>query len=138
MRDLSILLALTAIACYATVAVTKDTPRQEQTMTVNKGISKTYTAKVTAYCPCEICCEEFADGKTSTGTSAYERGCAVDPKKIPYGTILEIDGYGLVRADDIGGAMTSYDGIQIDLRFLTHEEALEWGKKYMEIKELTR
>ena len=111
-------------------------PRQEQTMTVNKGISKTYRAKITGYCPCETCCGEHSDGKTAIGNDAKERGCAVDPTRIPYGTILEVPGYGLVRADDTGSAMRSYEGIQIDLRFLTHAEALEWGVKEIEVSEI--
>lgn len=92
-------------------------------------------AKVTAYCPCSKCCGIYSDGFTSTGRLASTKGAAVDPKRIPYGTELFIKGYGLVKADDTGVAMRKADGIHIDLRFPTHQAALEWGVRYIEIED---
>jgi len=85
---------------------------------------------VTAYCPCELCCQKFADGLTSTGKNAYTPGVAVDPKVIPLGSIVFIPGYGSVEADDVGG---SIKGDKIDVRFRTHREAKEWGRKKLRI-----
>ena len=92
----------------------------------------TFLAKVTAYCPCARCCGVDADGFTSKGIDANLPGVAVDPKRVPYGTVLDIPGYGIVIADDTGGAMRNSSVIHMDVRFPTHQEALNWG-----VKELT-
>jgi len=86
---------------------------------------------VTAYDPDEECCGEFADGYTSTGADAYTIGVAVDPTVIPYGTILDIPGYGVVEADDCGGKIKKN---HIDVRFTTHQEALNWGVQHLKVK----
>jgi len=82
--------------------------------------------EVTAYCPCEKCCGEYADGLTATGKDAYTKGVAVDPKVIPLGSTIHIPGYGTVEADDVGGAIK---GAKIDVRFRTHKEAKQWGRQ---------
>lgn len=85
--------------------------------------------KVTAYCPCVDCCGK-TDGITSTGTKATAgRTVAVDPKVIPYGSTVVINGNEYV-AEDTGG---SIKGNKIDMFFNTHEEALQWGVKYCEV-----
>ena len=82
------------------------------------------TFKLTAYCPCEKCCGEWADGITYTGTKATAgRTIAVDPDVIPLNSIVFIDGKSYI-AEDIGGAI---DGNRIDIYFDTHQEALEFG-----------
>jgi 3D (Asp-Asp-Asp) domain-containing protein len=86
---------------------------------------------VSAYCPCEKCCGEWSDGITSTGKDAYTKGVAVDPKVIPLGTKIEIPDYGVVYADDVGG---SIKGNKLDVRFKTHQEALNWGRKHIKVK----
>lgn len=61
--------------------------------------------KLTGYCPCAQCCGEYADGITSTGTTATEgRTIAVDPNVIPLGSEVMINGH-LYIAEDIGGAI---------------------------------
>ena len=51
----------------------------------------TYT--ITHYCACTRCCGEYADGITATGTKATaNRTIAVDPKVIPLGSEVLIDG----------------------------------------------
>lgn len=86
--------------------------------------------KITHYCPCPICCGEWADGITYTGTQATEgRTIAVDPDVIPLGSTVEIDGQEYV-AEDIGG---SIQGNRIDIYMGCHEAALEAGVKYSEV-----
>ena len=86
--------------------------------------------KITAYCPCKKCCGDYADGYTYSGTVATEgRTIAVDPKVIPLGSIVEIDGVEYV-AEDIGGAIK---GNRIDLYFNSHQEALNWGVQEIEV-----
>ena len=83
---------------------------------------------VSAYCPCEICCGECADGVTASGKPA--KGFLVAaPKCVPFGTELLIPGYRnnkRVSVRDRGGAIT---GNKIDLLFPTHQEALNWGRQ---------
>lgn len=85
--------------------------------------------KITAYCPCELCCGK-SDGITATGTIATEgRTVAVDPKVIPYGSTVVINGNEYV-AEDTGG---SIKGNKIDIFFESHNAALEWGVKELEV-----
>lgn len=80
--------------------------------------------KVTAYCPCEICCGEYADGLTFTETIATEgRTIAVDPDVIPLGSKIWISGIEYI-AEDIGGAV---DENHVDIFFNSHEDALKYG-----------
>lgn len=86
-----------------------------------QGVAGIY--KITAYCHCVKCCGKN-DGITATGTKATEgRTIAVDPKQIPYGTEVEIDGH-IYIAEDCGGAIK---GNRIDLYFDSHKEALNFG-----------
>ena len=90
------------------------------------------TFRVTAYCPCEKCCGRFADGITASGhvIKPGDRFVAA-PKDMKFGTMVTIPGYGKVSVEDRGGAIT--DG-RLDVYFDTHQEALEWGVKILEVK----
>lgn len=82
---------------------------------------------VTAYCPCEKCCGQWADGITASGQPAKGYLVAAD-KSIPFGTLVSVPGYGPgpVPVLDRGGAIT---GNHIDLLFPTHKAALAWGRQ---------
>ena len=78
-----------------------------------------------AYDPCTKCCGK-TDGITKTGTKATAgRTVAVDPKVIPLGSTLLIDGQEYI-AEDVGGAIK---GKKIDIFHNTHSEALKYGKQ---------
>ena len=80
--------------------------------------------KLTAYCACEKCCGEYANGYTATGTLATEgRTIAVDPRVIPYGTHVIIDGHEYI-AEDCGGGIKQN---RIDVFFGSHDAALQFG-----------
>ena len=85
--------------------------------------------EVTAYCPNECCCEEYADGITASGEPAIGKFCAAD-SIIPFGLKLDIPGYGIVPVLDRGGKIK---GRCLDVFFPTHQEALEWGRQTLEI-----
>ena len=90
---------------------------------------------ITAYCACELCCGQWADGITYTGTVATEgRTIAVDPGVIPLGSVVEIHGSEYI-AEDIGGAI---DGNHIDIFFNSHEDAVEWGVQEYEVYLITK
>lgn len=94
--------------------------------------SKHFIMLSTGYCPCELCCHNWADGLTYTGDKAG-RGCvAIDPEAriLKMGQRLFIEGYGYGVANDIGGAIK---GWEVDLCFDSHEEALEWGRKLVKV-----
>ena len=110
---------------------------------------KVMTVKATAYCSCEKCCGEWAKNRptdehgtevvfTATGTIAIQgRTVAVDPKYIPYGTKLLIEGAkgidnGIYIAEDCGGAIKGAN--RIDVFFRSHEDALEFGVQMLDIK----
>ena len=83
------------------------------------------TFKLTAYCPCSKCCGKWANGITATGTTAKaNHTIAVDPKVIPYGSTVYIEGLGTFVAEDCGGAIK---GNRIDIFYNTHSEALNSG-----------
>lgn len=86
--------------------------------------------KITAYCPCPVCCGDWSDGLTYTETVATEnRTIAVDPEVISLGSEVEINGLKYI-AEDIGGAIKDN---RIDIFFSDHEDALEYGVQYHEI-----
>ena len=83
------------------------------------------TFKITHYC-CEKyphICNAGPPYKTATGTTPHVGGCAVDPKKIPLGSYIKINGV-VYHAEDTGGAIK---GNRIDLVTNTHKEALQKG-----------
>lgn len=87
------------------------------------------TFKLTAYCDCYKCCNK-TDGITATGTVATQgRTIAVDPKVIPYGTNVIINGHTYV-AEDCGGGIKKNE---IDIYFSSHKEALRYGVQYAEV-----
>lgn len=85
--------------------------------------------KITAYCPCRICCGEWSDGITASGTVAYPGVIAVDPSIIPLGSVVMIEG-NEYRAEDTGGAIK---GNRIDIFFLDHNAALDFGIQNHEV-----
>lgn len=65
--------------------------------------------------------------KTSTGVLPKEgRTIAVDPKAIPYGSIVYIQGYGYFIAEDCGSAIQDN---RIDIFTESHEYAIQQGRK---------
>jgi len=93
--------------------------------------SPTIRMKVTAYCPCKKCCGKWADGITASGAKAQGKLIAA-PKEIPFGTWINVPGYGWAEVKDRGGSIKRN---RLDVFFESHQEALEWGVKYLEIEQ---
>lgn len=118
-----------------TVAPDQETTPTEITTTTAKKTYEEVELIATAYCPCEICCGEWAltrptdeNGKpivyTASGEPAtHGRTIAVDPDFIPFGTKVIIDGHTYI-AQDTGSAI---EGNHIDIFFSSHEEACMFG-----------
>jgi 3D (Asp-Asp-Asp) domain-containing protein len=68
--------------------------------------------------------------RTSTGTKAEYGVIAVDPKVVPLGTLMYVEGYGFGIAEDTGGAIK---GNIIDVCVQTRAEAMKWGRKKVKV-----
>lgn len=94
------------------------------------------TFVVTAYCDCVKCNGKWTGHKLNTSTQAglpypvEGYTISVDPEIIPLGSVVELDGLGARYAQDTGSAIK---GKRIDLFFGSHEEALEFGVKKIEV-----
>ena len=91
--------------------------------------------KVTAYCPCEICCGGWSDGFTASGHKIKygDRFIAAD-RNIPFNTMMVVLGYNdnnPVPVLDRGRAIKEN---RIDVFFNTHQEALEWGVRWLKVE----
>lgn len=130
-------------------------PDEEQTAEVKKETAKapaeTKTAEKSESKPAAN--EEKAEGKTiSVSATAYTAGCdgcsgvtstgvdlnknpnakviAVDPKVIPLGTEVYVEGYGYAVAADIGGAIK---GNKIDVHVPSKNDAYAWGVRTVNV-----
>ncbi len=87
-----------------------------------KRYTKKFTAEASAY---------VATGnRTSIGLVPYVGIVAVDPRVIPYYTKMYIPGYGIAMAGDSGGSIKGY---RLDLFFDDYHEAIQWGRRDVEV-----
>lgn len=86
------------------------------------------TTAYTAYC-------NGCSGVTATGfdlrANPNAKIIAVDPRVIPLGTKVYVEGYGYAVASDTGGAIK---GHKIDVFFPSKAEAFRWGVRKVKIK----
>jgi 3D (Asp-Asp-Asp) domain-containing protein len=103
--------------------------------------------EITGYCNCGKCCgwerswfgfgaPVFSSGPskgkrkevgvTACGAQARHGTVAADTAVLPFGTVVQVPGYGYGRVEDRGGAIK---GGRLDLWFPSHDEALKWGRK---------
>ncbi len=98
--------------------------------------TKKYTVTATGYCPCIICCGK-TNGITASGAKASEGTTIAAWSSLPFGTEVYIpyfdngsDNKGIYEVQDRGGAITNE---KIDIFFNSHEEALKFGRRTIEI-----
>lgn len=91
---------------------------------------RTLRMLATAYDPGPRSCGRYATGRTTNGMKAQKGVVAVDPRVIPLGTRLYVEGYGDCIAADTGGAIK---GNKIDLCYNTYGEAIRFGRKYVTV-----
>lgn len=99
----------------------------------NQTATKTFYVTATAYTAyCAGC-----SGITKTGLNLRKnpkmKVIAVDPRVIPLGSKVWVEGYGNAIAGDTGGAIK---GNKIDLFMPSKTAAYEWGRKKVQIKVL--
>lgn len=86
------------------------------------NVKKVMTMEATAY--------THTGNPTATGIYPYEGIIAVDPKVIPLGSKLYVEGYGYCEAQDTGGAIK---GDRIDIFLDSRDECFEWGRKIVQV-----
>lgn len=84
--------------------------------------SKVLTCKATAY--------TYDGCLTALGTVERVGAIAVDPRVIPLGTKLYVEGYGYCIAEDTGGLIK---GNRIDVYLNSEEECVAWGVKNVKV-----
>jgi uncharacterized protein YabE (DUF348 family) len=109
---------------------------KEIVQTVSRGnnsanVSKEFYVSSTAYTAnCNGC-----SGVTATGynlkANPNAKIIAVDPRVIPLGTKVYVEGYGYAVASDTGSAIK---GNKIDVFFASKSDAYRWGRKKVKIK----
>jgi 3D (Asp-Asp-Asp) domain-containing protein len=114
---------------------------------------KTILMETTGYCPCKKCCgwrrnlffipvikrgffsffwgRHKKIGYTADGTKGKKGVVAADIRYYPFGTIMEIPGYGIGEVHDIGKDIQGKS--RLDLFFKTHEKAMNWGNRKLPV-----
>lgn len=92
---------------------------------------KVFTARATAYWAVRGVGKTYtASGRLAVRNPEGYSTIAVDPRLIPYGTKLFVEGYGFAIAADTG---TGIKGEKIDVYFNTLAEARRWAVKYVKV-----
>ena len=69
-------------------------------------------------------------GQTASGMKPQVGVVAVDPKVIPLGTKLYVEGYGEAIAGDTGGAIK---GMRIDVFLPDKDSCMKWGRREVKV-----
>lgn len=125
---------LALIITIAFLCIISTAPADDSIDDNNVKNFQTLQMRVSAYCPCEKCCGQFADGITANGHKIQpgDTFVAAD-SRYPFETELVIPGYNgskPVKVLDRGGAIK---GNKLDVFFYTHEQALQWGVQYLNV-----
>lgn len=89
----------------------------------NAPSGRTKTMEATAY-------HEDGSMRTASGTWPKYGTIAVDPRVIPLGTKVYVEGYGYATAEDTGGAIK---GNIIDVYLNSNSEVYHWGRKSVQV-----
>lgn len=89
---------------------------------VNFRFSRAFDAVATAY--------THSGSRTATGTWPKVGTVAVDPRVIPLGTRIYVEGYGFGVAEDVGSAIK---GERIDVFLETESEVRRWGRRKVRV-----
>lgn len=96
---------------------------------VNENLRSLGTFKTTAYCPCYSCSEGWGRATSTGAVASAGHTIAVDPRVIPYGTQVMINGI-IYTAEDRGGGVK---GNHIDIFYNTHGETKAHGVQNAEV-----
>ena len=93
------------------------------------GATNEFFMEATAYSPTV----QETDGDpwmTASGMKSGHGVVAVDPKVIPLGSKLYVEGYGYAIAGDTGGAIK---GNRVDVFFYSSDETARWGRRWVRV-----
>lgn len=106
-----------------------DTSQKEETEAATAACGESYGIfRISGYCGCDRCC----GGQTFTYSGVLPTAShtiSADLDRFPLGTKLLIDGT-VYTVEDMGGGVT---GDRLDIYFDTHEEALDYGLRNVEV-----
>ena len=137
------LIVTSVITAVITILITKDKDAEapvEKLMIEELIMTKLGEYTITAYCPCEICCGIWA--KNRPGGIVYgaagielQEGHSVAAPNLSFGTILYIEGLGEYVVEDRPASWVAekYDDKIIDIYFLSHDDALEFGLQHRKV-----
>lgn len=112
---------------------------KEHTITANGKqyvATKKITVEATAYCSCSVCCGPYDGTRTADGSKTKMYHTVAAPSTYAFGTMLYFPYFqdapngGVFEVEDRGGAI---QGNRIDIYFSSHEEALAFGRKTLEM-----
>lgn len=92
---------------------------------------KEFYVEATAYTPYCTGCSGISAAGINLRANPNLRLIAVDPRVIPMGSKVWVEGYGYAIAGDTGGAIK---GNRIDVLMQTKSQAYSWGRKKVKIK----
>ncbi|OIK16299.1 hypothetical protein BIV60_04595 [Bacillus sp. MUM 116] len=115
----------------ATNAKTVKKTSNQVTAKNSQKVVKVITVSASAYTvSCAGC-----SGKTYTGLNLKknpnQKVISVDPRVIPLGSKVYVEGYGYAIAADKGSAIR---GKKIDVFMPSHKQAIQWGRKTVKVK----
>lgn len=123
----------------ATPAKTPSTVARKATRSAGKLASRGFTGGGRAFTMVATAYSNAGNGKwgsqTATGVTCRRGIIAVDPRVIPLGTRLYVEGYGECRAMDTGSAIK---GMRIDLFMDRESECNRWGRRRVVVHVLGR
>ncbi|MCC8026798.1 MAG: 3D domain-containing protein [Clostridium sp.] len=106
-----------------------DTAESSQTASGDLKLVPLGVFKTTGYCPCKSCSEGWGRHTSTGAMAASGHTIAVDPRVIPYGSQIMINGV-IYTAEDKGGGVK---GKHIDIFFDTHGETRQHGMQNAEV-----
>nr|WP_279665593.1 G5 and 3D domain-containing protein [Ectobacillus ponti] len=95
------------------------------------NVVKEFYVEATSYSPYCGGCEGTSAGGYNYKANPNMKLIAVDPRLIPLGTKVWVEGYGYAVAGDTGGAIKGY---RIDVLMPTEAQASAWGRKRVKIR----
>lgn len=95
---------------------------------------QTVRMRVTAYCPCRICCGRHANGITACNHRIRPGDVFVAADKFyPFGTEMIIPGYNHNQPVEVRDRGRLIKGNRLDVFFHSHRTAKKWGVKYLDV-----